>query len=78
MIPVITVVGVQIGTFLGGAVVTEQIFAWPGIGRLAVQAIMSRDFPLVQGIMLVVSALFVFVNLLVDILYTFVDPRLDF
>ncbi|MGI6284857.1 ABC transporter permease [Neomoorella humiferrea] len=78
MIPVTTVVGIQIGTFLGGAVVTEQIFGWPGVGRLAVSAIMARDFPLVQAIMLVVSALFVLVNLLVDITYTLLDPRLKF
>lgn len=75
LIPVVTVVGLQFGTFLGGAIVTEQIFNWPGIGRLSVSAVMSRDFPLVQACILVVSALFVFVNLAVDIIYTWIDPR---
>ncbi|MFT4104508.1 MAG: ABC transporter permease [Lacrimispora sp.] len=78
ILPVITVVGLQVGTFLGGAVVTEQIFGWPGIGTLTVQAIGLRDFPLVQSILLVISACFVLVNLLVDIIYTVVDPRMDF
>ena len=78
LIPVVTVVGIQIGTFLGGAVVTETIFGWPGVGRLAVSAIMARDFPMVQAIILVVSALFVLVILLVDIIYTILDPRLKF
>jgi peptide/nickel transport system permease protein len=78
ILPVITVVGLQVGTFLGGAVVTEQIFGWPGIGTLTVQAIGLRDFSLVQSILLVISACFVFVNLLVDVIYTLVDPRMDF
>lgn len=78
ILPVITVVGLQVGTFLGGAIVTEQIFGWPGIGTLTVQAIGLRDFSLVQSILLVISALFVGVNLLVDIIYTLVDPRMDF
>lgn len=78
LIPVITIVGIHIGTFLGGAVVTEKIFGWPGIGNLAVGAIYCRDFPLVQSILLVISALFVFVNIVVDIIYTMVDPRLSF
>ena len=78
MIPVVTVLGIQIGTFLGGAVVTEQIFQWPGIGGLTIAAINQRDFPLVQALMLVISFMFVMVNLAVDILYTFLDPRLKF
>ena len=78
ILPVITVIGLQVGTFLGGAVVTEQIFAWPGIGTLTVQAIGLRDFSLVQSILLVTSACFVLVNLLVDIVYTLVDPRMKF
>lgn len=77
IIPVITVTGMQIGGFLGGAVTTEKIFGWPGIGSLTVQAINLRDFPLVQAILLVVSTLFVLVNLVVDILYTVVDPRVS-
>lgn len=78
ILPVITVIGIQVGTFLGGAVVTEQIFSWPGIGTLTVQAITMRDFSLVQSVLLVISAMFVLVNLLVDIIYTLVDPRMDF
>ena len=78
IMPVITIVGLQIGVFIGGAMVTEQIFGWPGIGSLTVQAIGLRDFSLVQSILLVSSALFVLINLLVDIIYTLVDPRLDF
>ncbi|MHC1786498.1 MAG: ABC transporter permease [Christensenellales bacterium] len=77
ILPVITIVGLQVGTFLGGAVVTEQIFTWPGIGSLTVQAIGNRDFSLVQSILLVISALFVLINLLVDIIYTLVDPRMS-
>lgn len=76
MVPVITVVGIQIGTFLGGAIVTEQIFNLPGIGMLCLQAINNRDFPLVQSLMIVISAMFVFVNLAVDIIYTLIDPRI--
>ncbi|MEG0270266.1 MAG: ABC transporter permease [Clostridia bacterium] len=78
ILPVITIIGLQVGTFLGGAIVTEQIFAWPGIGSLTVQAIGNRDFSLVQSILLVISACFVLVNLLVDIIYTLVDPRMSF
>lgn len=78
ILPVITIVGLQVGTFLGGAIVTEQIFAWPGIGSLTVQAIGNRDFSLVQSILLIISALFVGINLLVDIIYTLVDPRMSF
>lgn len=74
--PVITLVGLQFGQLLGGAVVTETIFAWPGVGSLAVEAVFNRDFPTVQGITLVVSAIFVAVNLLVDMLYVVLDPRL--
>ncbi len=78
ILPVITIVGLQVGTFLGGAIVTEQIFTWPGIGSLTVQAIGNRDFSLVQSILLIISALFVGINLLVDIIYTLVDPRMSF
>lgn len=78
ILPVITIIGLQVGTFLGGAIVTEQIFTWPGIGTLTVQAIGNRDFSLVQSILLVISACFVLVNLLVDIIYTLVDPRMSF
>ena len=77
-IPVITVSGLQFAGFLGGAVTTEKIFNWPGLGTLVVAAINVRDFTLVQSVLLVTSAIMVFVNLLVDILYVFVDPRLDY
>jgi peptide/nickel transport system permease protein len=76
MLPTITIVGMEVGMLLGGSVVTERIFGWPGIGSLTIQAIGMRDFPLVQSILLVISTIFVLVNLLVDIIYTFVDPRM--
>ena len=76
-LPAITVIGLQVGTFLGGAVVTEQIFGWPGIGTLTIQAIGLRDFSLVQSILLVTSAMFVLINLIVDIIYTLVDKRMS-
>jgi ABC-type dipeptide/oligopeptide/nickel transport system permease component len=75
LIPVVTVVGVQFGTLMAGAVIVESVFAWPGIGRLLVNAVNDRDFPLVQGIVLVVAVGFVLVNLLVDVLYPLIDPR---
>jgi ABC-type dipeptide/oligopeptide/nickel transport system permease component len=76
MIPVITFVGLQLGSLLGGAVVVEKIFAWPGVGRLVVESIFARDYPMVQGIVMFLSLIFVFINLLVDISYTFLDPRI--
>jgi peptide/nickel transport system permease protein len=75
LIPVITILGLQFGTLLAGTIVTETIFSWPGIGRLTVQAISSRDYPLLQGCILVISVSYVLVNLLTDLLYSFVDPR---
>lgn len=76
LIPVVTVVGVQFGTLMAGAVIVESVFAWPGIGRLLVDAVNDRDFPLVQGIVLVVAVGFVLVNLVVDVLYPAIDPRI--
>lgn len=78
MIPVITVIGLNFGFLLGGTVITEQVFAINGIGRLMVQSIASRDFPMVQGSVLLVSAIFVVVNLIVDIVYVLVDPRINY
>jgi len=78
LIPITTIVGLQFAVFMGGAVVTESIFSWPGLGKLAVSAIYGRDFPLVQAIMLVAATFFVSINLLVDIVYTFLDPRVKF
>lgn len=75
MIPIVTLVGLQIGFLLGGAVVTETIFAWPGVGRLAVGAIVSSDFPLAQGAILLLAVSFLLVNLIVDVLYAYLDPR---
>lgn len=74
-LPVVTIVGLEIGTLLGGAILTEQVFAWPGVGRLTVEAITNRDFPLIQAIVLFLSMIFVVTNLLVDIAYAFIDPR---
>jgi ABC-type dipeptide/oligopeptide/nickel transport system permease component len=75
LIPLITVVGIQFGTLLGGAIIVETVFAWPGIGRLLIDAVAARDFPLIQGIILFIAAGFVLVNLAVDLLYAWVDPR---
>ncbi|MFQ6015777.1 MAG: ABC transporter permease [Anaerolineae bacterium] len=78
LIPVVTVVGLQFGTLLGGAVLTETVFGWPGIGLLLVDSIFARDYPMVQGIVLVFSFLFILVNLSVDILYAYIDPRIHY
>jgi ABC-type dipeptide/oligopeptide/nickel transport system permease component len=75
-IPIATMVGLQFGGLLGGAVLTEMVFSWPGIGRLAVQAVYGRDFPVVQAVTLVVAALFSGINLLVDILYAVLNPQI--
>jgi ABC-type dipeptide/oligopeptide/nickel transport system permease component len=74
-IPIVTLVGLQLGTLLGGAVVTETIFAWPGVGRLAVQSIFNRDYPVVQASVFVLALSFVLINLLVDLAYGYLDPR---
>jgi peptide/nickel transport system permease protein len=75
-VPVITLIGLQFGTLLGGAVVTETIFAWPGVGRLAVQSVFVRDYPVVQAGVFVLALTFVGINLLVDLLYGVLDPRI--
>ena len=77
-LPIVTVLGVQVGGLLSGAVLTETIFAIPGIGRLMVQAILFRDYPLVQGIVILAASLFVFINLLVDLVYARLDPRIRY
>ena len=74
-IPVLTVIGLQFGTLLGGAVLTETVFAWPGLGRLLVDSINSRDFPMVQGIVLTFATMFIIVNIITDLLYSVIDPR---
>src|SRR5215467_10974047 len=78
LLPVITIIGLELGSTLGGAVVTEMVFAWPGVGRLIVSAIFARDYPLVQAAVFVVAATFVLVNLAVDLVYAVVDPRVRY
>jgi peptide/nickel transport system permease protein/oligopeptide transport system permease protein len=78
LIPIITVLGLQFGALLGGAILTETTFAWPGMGRLLVNAIGSRDYPVVQGIVLMFALIFTVVNLVVDLLYAYVDPRIHY
>lgn len=78
MIPVLTIIGLQLGNLLGGAVVIETVFAREGIGRLAVTAILSKDFPLVQGIVLVAAVVYVSINLLIDLSYAMLDPRIRY
>jgi ABC-type dipeptide/oligopeptide/nickel transport system permease component len=78
LIPVLTVIGLQFGALLGGAVLTETTFAWPGMGRLLVNSISSRDYPVIQGLVLVFAAMFALVNLVVDLLYAYVDPRIHY
>jgi peptide/nickel transport system permease protein len=77
-IPVLTVLGLQIGTLLGGAVITESVFAWPGMGKLTVDAIFFRDFPVVQAVLILSATVFVAINLVVDLLYTVIDPRIRY
>jgi ABC-type dipeptide/oligopeptide/nickel transport system permease component len=75
LVPVVTVAGLQFGALLTGAVVTETIFSWPGIGRLLILAIRQRDYPVVQGVVLVIALTYVLVNLATDLLYARIDPR---
>lgn len=78
LLPVITIIGLQFGALLGGAFITEVIFGWPGVGQLAVNSILQRDFPVVQGCVLLVTISFVLTNLIVDITYAWVDPRIRY
>ena len=78
LLPTLTVLGVQISVLLGGAVITEQIFAWPGVGQLAIQAVLSRDYPVLQGTILVIAVLATVVQLTVDVGYALMDPRIRF
>jgi len=78
MIPVVTIIGVQIGSLLGGTFIIEQLYAWPGVGRLAVGAIQARDYPMMQGIGLYVASAYVLVNLVVDMVYGLLDPRIRY
>ena len=78
MIPVLTVVGLTVATLIGGAIVTETVFGLPGVGNLIVSAVLRRDYPVIQGTLLVISGLYVLINLLVDLLYALADPRVRF
>jgi peptide/nickel transport system permease protein len=78
MLPVLTVIGLQVGLLMSGAILTETIFAWPGMGRWVVNAIIARNIPVIQTAVLVFALIFVFVNLLVDLLYAWVDPRIHY
>lgn len=78
LIPVITVIGLQFGTMLGGALLTESVFSWPGIGMYTVSCILKSDFPVIQGVVLLVATIFVMLNLIVDVIYAFVDPRIKY
>jgi ABC-type dipeptide/oligopeptide/nickel transport system permease component len=77
MIPVVTLAGLELAELVSGAFITETIFAWPGLGRLAINAVYQRDFPVIQGVVLVAASGFVLINLLVDLLYTWIDPRVS-
>ena len=77
-LPIITVIGLQLGALLGGAILTETIFSWPGLGRLVVDRILARDYPAVQGSVLMIAFMFVIVNLVVDVSYAFFDPRIHY
>ena len=77
LIPVVTLIGLQAAFLLGGAVVTETMFSWPGVGRLAVGAIVSSDFPTAQGAIMILAIAFLLINLLVDVLYVYLDPRVQ-
>jgi peptide/nickel transport system permease protein/oligopeptide transport system permease protein len=78
LLPILTVIGLQFGVLLGGAVLTESVFAWPGVGRLLVDSITARDLPVVQGIVLLLAVVFIVINLLTDLVYAYVDPRIRY
>lgn len=78
LLPIVTVIGHQFGTLLGGAVLTETVFGWPGMGQLLVDALFARDYPVVQGIVLTFSTLFILINLFIDMLYVAIDPRIHY
>jgi len=77
-LPIVTQLGVELGTLLSGAIITETVFAWPGVGRLAVQAVFERDFPVVESVVLLTATIFVLLNLAVDLLYAVLDPRIRY
>ena len=77
-VPIVTVIGIGIALLIGGSIVTESVFAIPGLGRLTIDAILRRDYPVIQGIVLLFSFVYVLVNLMVDVIYTLVDPRIRY
>ena len=77
-VPIVTIIGVGVALLIGGAVITESVFAIPGLGRLTVDAILRRDYPIIQGVILVFSAAYVLVNLVIDIIYPLLDPRIRY
>ena len=77
-IPIVTIVGIELGTLLGGSIITETIFAWPGVGRLTYEAVIFRDYPLLQAVILMKAIIVLGVNLCVDILYAYLDPRVRY
>lgn len=78
LMPIVTVIGLQFGSLLGGAVLTESVFAWPGIGKYTVECIQKSDFPVIQAVVLIIATVFVLMNLIVDIIYAFLDPRIKY
>jgi ABC-type dipeptide/oligopeptide/nickel transport system permease component len=78
LVPILTAMGLQLGALMGGAVITESVFGWPGVGRLLLDSIFSRDYPMVQGLVLLFAVTYILVNLLVDLLYMVVDPRVRY
>ncbi len=78
LIPIVTLLGMQFASLLGGAVIIEMIFAWPGVGRLAIDAVLRRDYPVIMGTVLVFALVFMLANLVVDVLYSFLDPRIRY
>lgn len=78
LLPIVTTIGLQFGILMGGAVLTEFVFAWPGVGRLLVDSISSRDYPVVQGVVLLLSVSFIVINLITDLIYAYVDPRIRY
>ena len=77
-IPILTVIGLTMAVLMGGAIVTETVFALPGVGRMIVQAVLYRDYPVIQGALLVVSGIYVLINLAIDLLYAVADPRIHY
>ena len=78
LLPFVTIVGLMMANFVGGAVVTEAVFTYPGLGRLLIQAIIARDYPLIQGCILVILVTYMLINLAVDMLYAYIDPRIEY